>query len=309
MRPRLLALLVAACALAGCGHDFAPVNPFDPRYDLSIQIGGPDSATSDGQILTFSVATNPEWTASQGVWASSAPGRLIPLGDGRFRVAQANYAGNVDTISVTYGPHVAKRTVRVRQRITSIQLTLQYGSRPDSVWFDALGQSIPIGVAATDSSGAPVDAPATALQLTSRDLQVLTTATDSGVSVANGRTWLVGTLDGVIDSLRVVVRQWPAGFTSIPSSVAYIPLNDTLRVSIVGWRDPLGNPVVTPPPYREFFSFYAYGDSASFSITPDGLITIGSNLVMGGVGVHWRYGDGYGGDAGQIVVYGGYTPP
>lgn len=306
MRPRFVMLLAGACALTSCGHDFAPVNPFDPRYYLSIEIAGPDSATSDGQILTFSVSTNPEWTASQGVWATTSP-HLSSLGDGRFRVGQANYAGSVDTISVTYGPHVATRVVRVRQRVASI--ILRYPGRPDSLWIDALEEPFFIPVAAYDSSGAWVNVPSTVLRLTSRDTQVLGTTGDSAVSVANGRTWLVGTIDGASDSLRVLVRQRPAGFTALPTDVLYIPLGDSLRVSVTNWRDGLGHPLVSPPPYTAFFKYYAYGDTASLSVTPDGLIQIGSKLVEGGLGVRWRYEDGFTGDAGTIFVYGGYTPP
>lgn len=315
MRPgdRLAVLVLAAGLVAGGCGEFAVVNPNDPRYDLQISVSGPDSAYGNGEVLTFTVSTVPEWTGAPPEWSSSAVGRLVPLGDGKFRIALASYLGNTDTVSVRFGPHIARKAVHIRDIVSSIRIYQQYPSdNLDTLRFGAFGEAIGVGVAAFDSAGTPIDLPTPApFELTSRDSQVVSVIDGIPTSgLRSGSTWLVGTLDGVRDSVVVVVKQIPGAFACQPGNPIYLALGDSVQLSASGWIDPLDHPLDWSPVITSWELGAVYGPDGSISLTSDGMVHTGSQITEASIYVLWRSPDGLlTGETTGCLVYVGWTPP
>ncbi len=291
--------------------EFAVVNPYDPRYDVQVSLTGPDTATSVGQILTFTVSTTPVWTGTPPTWTSSVPGQLASLGDGRFRVLDELYDPVTVTVGVSVGPHSAQHAVVLKQRVATLILQDGNGVALDTLRYNAYQQARALTPVAYDSSGTAISLsydqwPA----IVSRDPQVVQLGTPyAPQSVGDGRTWIVASIDGISDSVPAVVRQLPASFECsavAPTDQIAMALNDSVQISVTRWVDSTGHTVDSLPGitgWQMVQRSVDYPPGTSLEVTATGMVYSHQYANTGTVHVFWTTPDSAAtGEAGRCVV-------
>lgn len=213
----LTALLGAACALEG---PFERTNPFDIEGVLQLTLVGPDSAVFAGQRVRFTVTADrplPPGDLLIG-WRSSDPLKLIAGTNGEYVVTGATAQFVPVEIAAEFDSVRVVRTVLVGQKAATLDLWCGPAGGP-AVACDAT----PVGVGATflvrttmaDSSTTPLRSPIFALQravLSSSDSAVARPAANAAgngtlawQALSPGQAWLRARVDGVLDSVRVVI--------------------------------------------------------------------------------------------------------
>ncbi|HEX8724861.1 MAG TPA: hypothetical protein VF737_05670 [Gemmatimonadaceae bacterium] len=287
---RIVVAVLAVLVLGSACGEFAVVNPYDPRYSITVTISGPDSAFSVGDTLQFAVNTTPPWVGTPPVWTASG---LTSLGGGKFRVVQA---GGQGAVSVQLGPHKAVHYIT----LTQIAVTLRFSV--DTLRFNADDQPRPFGVSAFDSSGTEIG-DLTGLRFAARDTQVAkyvevpSPSQRNMYSVGAGTTWVVVSKDLARDSMFVIVRQLPAAFecsTASPSDQLVMSLQDSLQLSVTRWIDSTGHTVESPPVttgwiMREVQAYYPPGES--MEVTPTGMVYSNQYANVGTMNAQWRTQD------------------
>lgn len=216
-RALLGAALVAGCALEG---EYARTNPFDPGGVMRLSLAGPDSAVYAGQRVRFTVeADRPLPMGSLLVgWRSSDPITLVAGTGGEYVVLNATAQFRAIEVSAEFDSVRVVRTVLVGQTVASLDLWCGPAAGPaaacDATPF-ATGTGFVVRTTMADSSTTPIRSPIFALQravLSSSDSSVARPAsgaagngTLSMLAVAPGQAWLRARVDGVVDSVRVVV--------------------------------------------------------------------------------------------------------
>jgi len=213
----IAALLGAACALEG---PFERTNPFDIDGILRMSLVGPDSAVFAGQRVRFTLETDrplPPGDLLIG-WRSRDPGRLIAGANGEYVVTNATAQFVAVEIAAEFDSVRVVRTVLVGQKATTLDLWCGPAGGP-AVACDATpiiaGTSFVVRTIMADSSTTPVRSPIFALQravLSSSDSSVARPAANAAgdgtltwSALAPGQAWLRARVDGVRDSVRVVV--------------------------------------------------------------------------------------------------------
>jgi hypothetical protein len=230
---------VALSVSVACGNPYQRTNPYDPAVGVRITVQGPDSLFSSFEQGTYSAQTDPafpdsaiHWTCcgfSSGrsaTFASVAP----PLWPQTRSVVIEAVIGGIDTVPATGGSvvgpvipvrryrHAGSKSVIVTQRLVRIQLrcpdthacdTLSVGAAW-SVWvdgFDALGLQIYalVSTAANPAAGTPI-ATYTVRDPTVASVSPVGIRAATLTALRTGTTWIVGTRDALLDSLRLVVR-------------------------------------------------------------------------------------------------------
>ena len=234
----LAAALVTAIA---CGDPYHHTNPYDPATDVVVQLTGPDTVFSVGELAQYTLQSTPPFLGADAVWSSSsydfrnaAPGQFQlwtpPLWPSTEAIELSVSVGRYDTTITTgaaTGP-VAKevtlyrrfftRIVTVSQRLIRLVLRCPSTHACDTlsaggVWtigvdgFDALDGQI---VGLTNPAINPPTGLAIAL-FVSRDTSIAG-ATPVGIRGASvtarktGTTWIIALRDNLRDSLKLVVR-------------------------------------------------------------------------------------------------------
>ena len=210
-RVRLAAGLAVVAGAVACA-ELAVTNPFDPNYEMTVTISGPDTATSLNQDVQMSASWSPDWPNAPVAWSAGDinpdvnnllwPSVIKSEGAGRYRVT--GFAGVAATILVRaqVGPHLGTRMLVLRQRMRRIgwipctgscDIDLSSGGRYLSAWmYDSLGSKL------WDGSEVPADLAASVM---SRDTSVVTvsdsTARDGPIAIftliahAPGVTYIV----------------------------------------------------------------------------------------------------------------------
>ncbi|MFO7894081.1 MAG: Ig-like domain-containing protein [Longimicrobiales bacterium] len=127
------------------------------------------------------------------------------------------------SIQASDGVNVGAGVVVVDQAVDSLSVA------PDSVGFDALGQTAALTVAAFDRGGAPIADPG--LAWASSDTLVVTADTGVITAAGNGAAQVTGSADGVSATVKATVEQVVVGVDVAPDSVAIDALGDTTRLS------------------------------------------------------------------------------
>ena len=292
----VVALLLAA---ASCG-EYQPTNPYDMRFANTLTLEGPDTTQSVGQVVSFTVDAVPAWPDAKAVWASSNPAALQALGGGRFQVMSATHDDEFATVTATLGTKMVSRSIRVRQRAAKVRVEgVTHGLLLDSTFATALGARMLLAVWLDDSTGhyipdtlASGHAVAT---IVVRDTTVAAFDAGSLYSRGAGRTWIVGTADGRIDSLVVHVVQYPA---TVQTTLGTVQLNpgDSARITITGWLDANGYALANAPTVLGWRVVPAFtGTSSVSTVTQDGVVHV--NPQNGKIGVdviqvQWAMSDG-----------------
>jgi hypothetical protein len=113
----LVALVMATIGTSCADPPFARVNPNDPLAEFEVVLEGPDSSRMVGEILEFTIVSDPPIVGYTAAWAVSH-NALFPLAPGRYSVSFLPGAGELPVqVSVAYGTRVATRTVTLRPAI------------------------------------------------------------------------------------------------------------------------------------------------------------------------------------------------
>lgn len=113
----LVALITVALGTSCADPPFARVNPNDPLADFDVVLEGPDSSRTVGEILEFTIVSDPPIVGYTAAWAVSH-NALFPLAPGRYSVSFLPGAGELPVqVSVAYGTRVATRTVTLRPAV------------------------------------------------------------------------------------------------------------------------------------------------------------------------------------------------
>ena len=227
MRPSIMtsvAWFALGAVLSGCALEppFARTNPFDQGGVLRMSLSGPDSAVYSGQRIRFTIgADRPIETAGLIIgWRSSDKTVLIAGAQGEF-VVGINATARLVPIEVTamFDSVRVSRTVLVGQTAATLDLWCGAAGGP-AVPCDAspvtAGTTVTLRTTMTDSSTTALRQPLFALQravLSSSDSTVVRAAVNAAgsgtlsvVAVAPGAAWFRARVDGVVDSVRIVVR-------------------------------------------------------------------------------------------------------
>jgi hypothetical protein len=127
--PRLVAAAAALAALIACGDPYLHTNPYDPAHAVEVNIVGPDTVFSVGEVAHYTAQITPAWPDTGVVWAIDtftnyfivpqgcisqvAPGDTILFGDGSgsytairpplepyyFKIAIEVWLGTIDSIT------------------------------------------------------------------------------------------------------------------------------------------------------------------------------------------------------------------
>ena len=213
----LATALAAACALEG---EYARTNPFDPGGILTLSLVGPDSAVFVGQRIKLRVeADRPLPTGALLVgWRTSDPLTLVAGAEGEYVVTGATARFVVVEVAAQFDSVRVVRTIQVGQKAASMDLWCGPAGGP-AVACDAatvpVGTSLVVRATMADSSTTPLRSPLYALQravLTSSDSAVARPAANAAgngtitwQAMGPGQAWLRARVDGVLDSVRVVV--------------------------------------------------------------------------------------------------------
>ena len=288
---RCVMLSAIALALAGCGGEWAPSNPYDPATEFRLRIVGPAVASAIDDTVTFRVETTPswqsDWPALQVTW--SGQDGLTSLGDGRFIVND----GDPTTLAVraAIGKREAVDSLRVQRHAT--RLTAYWCDRPDSLKTLSVDSYGPVTLCAHyyDRHGFEINPAWLGTVAFAQPVDGSLVAMSSGASSAGATPVTITPLaDGatdfrlafqvaggpiLVDSVRLVVRQRIAGIIVAPCGTT-ISVGDTVRLTAQA-VDAAGIPFAKPPT-RETWTVQndrtATGTVAS--ITPDGLLTAGA---------------------------------
>ncbi len=223
-RPSVLALAAAAVAI-GCHLEepFVRDNLWDDKSTATRTLTGPDSTFSIGDTFSLQLVTVPALPpGAQFDW--SAPGaadtatQVFAAGDGKFIVTRAHAGYAVVSLAAVFDGAQAGWQVRVGQKLATFDLFC------GSVVAPAACDATPLAVNGTRSVLSTMrDANTNDIRrrnevmlratIVSRDPSVLSTSVNIANAagtftvrgVAPGATWFVVTVDGVTDSVRVVV--------------------------------------------------------------------------------------------------------
>lgn len=181
----------------------------EPRDANGFAVPGVTLAWASGDTLVATVA--------DGLVTAVGPGSTVvtATGDGQAGSAEITVAQAVDSLVVS----------------------------PDSVGFDALGQTAVLTVAAFDGGGAPIADPG--LAWTSSNTLVVTADTGVITAVGNGAAEVTASADGVTAVVKATVEQVVVGVDVVPDSVVIDALGDTTRLSGSA-VDASGYPVAGP---------------------------------------------------------------
>lgn len=277
---RVFALLVS---LGACSEPpFAHTNPIDPDFKGSYVLsGGPDTLSETLVQFKLQLEGTPPLSPTIRVsWASNHPQLHV---DGRGYVfAEPTLKPAVGTITVTVGPHQARRSFVMLQRAASIVTTCRTFVRCDTV--DALGAQFAFTVGGEDIYGrALLDVPFAMDEAPSiiRDpavLALIVPIENDGrrrfESLANGTTWVTIDLGDFRDSVRVVVRQRATTWTNFcPETVA---VGETSNLRARDFKDRNGYPLAVDVlgfPSIEWQPGQAVQAGASATVDPSGTIT------------------------------------
>src|SRR5687767_7613763 len=70
LAPALCALFTSLAFGVSCS-DYPHANPWDPDADIEIELNGPDTTYSVGEVATFTYRILPEWPGVVAFWSSS----------------------------------------------------------------------------------------------------------------------------------------------------------------------------------------------------------------------------------------------
>lgn len=211
------AALSVACALE---QPFERTNPFDIEGVLRLSLVGPDSAVFAGQRVRFTVASDRPLPSGDLLigWRSSDPLKLIAGSNGEYVVTNATAQFVPVEVAAEFDSVRVVRTVLVGQKAATLDLWCGPASGP-AVACDAtpigVGASVIVRTTMADSSTTPLRSPIFALQravLSSSDSSVARPAANAAgngtltwSALAPGQAWLRARVDGVLDSVRVVI--------------------------------------------------------------------------------------------------------
>jgi hypothetical protein len=230
------AVLIASLA---CGDPYQRTNPYDPAFDATITVHGPDTLFSSFEQATYTAQTSPSFPDSAVHWtccgdASGRTATLVavdpPLWPQTETVMIEAAIGGIDTLPSTaplvVGPvtpirlfrHTGAKSVVWTQRVVRLQLRCPDAHACDtltvgaiwSVWVDGIDALEHKIWSLTSSTANPVTGGAIAT-FVSRDTTIASVS-PVGIRAANvtalksGTTWIVATRDVLLDSLKLVVR-------------------------------------------------------------------------------------------------------
>jgi len=194
--------LLAACA------DFPVENQSDARYPLSMTINAPDTVYTFGDTIGISLTTTPQWDGSPTLWSSDPTTAMKWLDNERMVVNLGTYAPTPVTITAKLGSHHAERTVIFKDVVTSLKFWVWNDSLvfADTVRLQKTNFAQYLIPAPLDSGGTPVTLPSgMQVAVISRNPNIATWAATDVMGIHTGQTWLVGTIDAIVDSVLVIV--------------------------------------------------------------------------------------------------------
>lgn len=282
-RRRHATALASAAALAllvtGCEGPFAHSNPLDPENTTRLTlVGGTDTITHTQQRFALELIGDPPLPERiRIVWSSNAS-RLRSLSGGSYWATPSLVPVHAQAIA-TVGDNVAIREFVILQHVGELVMDCQAMSVCDTL--RSLDVSQEFDVSGRDTHHFELqELPQrwSSLSVVVRDPAVVELTKHETIprfrvdSRANGTTWAVTTLDGVSDSIRLVVRQRIVSWDS--SCPATVPVGQTVALAGDSYRDANDRLVagIEPPPLT-WAAGEPHDPGASATVTPDGQFT------------------------------------
>ena len=212
---RMCALFTSLIFGVSCS-DYPHANPWDPDADIEIELNGPSTTYSVGEVATFTYRAVPEWPGVVAFWSSSNDLSFQSVGNGVFRVFRSP-SGSLPqdpvTVTVRLGPHVRTQTVALTQRPATLRFIGCATGQP-CVRFASLGVRWTLELELEDALGEPVEArfivqyPATFVSRRPDVVRVSASGARSVIieSVATGSSYLVAATGTAMDSVLVTVQ-------------------------------------------------------------------------------------------------------
>ena len=212
---RMCALFTSLVFGVSCS-DYPHANPWDPDADIEVELNGPGTTYSVGEVVTFTYRTVPEWPGVVAFWSSSNDLSFQSVGNGVFRVFRSP-SGSLPqdpvTVTVRLGPHVQTQTVALTQRPAILRF-IGCATGPSCVRFASLGIRLTLELELEDALGEPVEArfivqyPATFVSRRPDVVRVSASGARSVIieSVAPGSSYLVAATGTAMDSVLVTVQ-------------------------------------------------------------------------------------------------------
>ena len=262
-RVRVARSLVAIAVLLGGAacNDYPRTNPLDAGATVSLVLDGPDSVTAVGDTVTFELrSAQGESFTDYSSWAP--PEFLRPLDRrGHFIVTGTrDVARATGTIMASLNANVASKTITYSLQPASLTVDDCYNERK-VLFFPALlipsKESVGaqfVCVTLKDRRGFRLP-DVSSVSRTIRDQRVLrfVDAVGNLNAVAVGSTYVVYARSGLVDSVRVDIRQVPARLTRDPpacASRAALPRREHARRRRRSRPPPRRTPRARPPPPR-----------------------------------------------------------
>jgi hypothetical protein len=294
--PATGSLAVFGLLIASACSDYPHANPWDPASVVQIELTGPDTTYSVGEVVTFTFRTTPEWPNVVAGWSSSNETVLWPMGNGQFVVRPfGNGFGHVDVV-LTLGPHSQRHELVLAQRFAKVAIV--GCSASPCLSFGVLGHQLTLTAELRDALDYRLaEAFATDVNVTFRSTRPeVARIASSGPrsvtveSVSNGSSWMVASAGSSSDSVLVSVQQIPRALVlDPPCTERRLRVGQTLQLRVATALDGNNRPLPSVPDHDWSTAPYSSG-----GVTYDGHVSVSATGLVTAVSARPpSYGAGY----------------